>query len=87
MFTLMKKVSNLVYCVQMGSWDEAFKFYWHGSSDANPLHLVSGDCSATRLNISWMAVVLPTKHTAIFKPFGGMSQTPHFMLFGIHSMK
>ena len=45
------------------------------------------DCSATRLNISWMAVVLPTKHTAIFKPFGGISHTPHFMLFGIHSMK
>ena len=76
-FILMKKVSNLVYCVQMGSWDDAFKFYWHGSSDANPLHLVSRDCSATRLNISWMAVVLPTKHTAIFRPFGGMSQTPH----------
>ena len=45
------------------------------------------NCSATRLNISWIAVVLPTKHTAIFKPFGGMSHTPHFMLFGIHSMK
>merc|ERR1719182_846256 len=45
------------------------------------------NCSATRLNISWMAVVLPTKHTAIFNPFGGISQTPHFMLFGIHSMK
>merc|ERR1711976_232086 len=45
------------------------------------------NCSATRLNISWMAVVLPTKHTAIFRPFGGMSHTPHFMLFGIHSMK
>merc|ERR1719440_801798 len=45
------------------------------------------NCSATRLNISWIAVVLPTKHTAIFNPFGGMSQMPHFMLFGIHSMK
>ena len=44
-------------------------------------------CSATRLNISWIAVVLQTKHTAIFNPFGGMSQMPHFMLFGIHSMK
>merc|ERR1719389_947269 len=45
------------------------------------------NCSATRLNISWIAVVLPTKHTAIFNPFGGMSQIPHFMLLGIHSMK
>merc|ERR1712225_232084 len=45
------------------------------------------NCSATRLNISWIAVVFPTKHTAIFRPFGGMSQMPHFMLFGIHSMK
>merc|ERR1719359_2569429 len=43
--------------------------------------------SATRLNISWIAVVLPRKATAIFKPFGGMSQIPHFMLFGIHSTK
>ena len=38
-------------------------------------------------DISWIAVVFPTKHTAIFRPFGGMSQMPHFMLFGIHSMK
>merc|ERR1719231_609925 len=45
------------------------------------------NCSATRLNISWIAVVLPTKHTAIFNPFGGISQIPHFMLLGIHSMK
>merc|ERR1712098_729324 len=44
-------------------------------------------CSATRLNISWIAVLFPTKVTAIFKPLGGMSQTPHFMLFGIHSTK
>merc|ERR1712216_703055 len=43
--------------------------------------------SATRLNISWIAVVLPRKATAIFKPLGGMSQTEHFMLFGIHSTK
>merc|ERR1712118_331215 len=43
--------------------------------------------SATRLNISWIAVVLPRKEAAIFRPFGGMSQTEHFMLFGIHSTK
>ncbi len=30
---------------------------------------------ATRLNISWMAVELPAKLTAIFRPFGGMSHT------------
>merc|ERR1719343_1812157 len=43
--------------------------------------------SATRLNISWMAVELPAKATAIFKPFGGMSQTEALMLLGIHSTK
>merc|ERR1712187_851099 len=31
--------------------------------------------SATRLNISWMAVELPAKATAILRPFGGMSHT------------
>lgn len=39
--------------------------------------------SATRLNISWIAVELPKKPTAIFKPFGGMSQTELLMLLGI----
>merc|ERR1719156_485587 len=43
--------------------------------------------SATRLNISWIAVEFPRNATAIFKPFGGMSQTPHLMLLGIHSTK
>merc|ERR1712080_556944 len=43
--------------------------------------------SATRLNISWMAVLLPKKLTAIFSPFGGMSQIELLMLFGIHSTK
>merc|ERR1719235_149667 len=43
--------------------------------------------SATRLNISWMAVELPRKATAIFRPFGGMSHTEDLMLFGIHSTK
>merc|ERR1711981_367477 len=43
--------------------------------------------SATRLNISWMAVELPANATAIFKPFGGISQTLALMLFGIHSTK
>merc|ERR1719408_148457 len=43
--------------------------------------------SATRLNISWIAVELPAKATAIFKPFGGISQTDALMLFGIHSTK
>merc|ERR1711981_1466095 len=43
--------------------------------------------SATRLNISWIAVELPRKVTAIFKPFGGISQMPVLMLFGIHSTK
>merc|ERR1712060_451083 len=43
--------------------------------------------SATRLNISWMAVELPRKDTAIFRPFGGMSHTPDLMLLGIHSTK
>merc|ERR1711979_9155 len=43
--------------------------------------------SATRLNISWIAVELPAKATAIFNPFGGISQTEALMLFGIHSTK
>mmetsp|Transcript_110201 Transcript_110201/g.206573 ORF Transcript_110201/g.206573 Transcript_110201/m.206573 type:complete len:225 (-) Transcript_110201:649-1323(-) len=43
--------------------------------------------SATRLNISWIAVELPAKATAIFNPFGGMSQTLALMLLGIHSTK
>merc|ERR1711964_579835 len=37
--------------------------------------------SATRLNISWMAVELPKKETAIFNPFGGISQIELLMLF------
>merc|ERR1711918_148152 len=45
------------------------------------------NCSATRLNISWMAVELPTKVTDIFNPFGGISQMEDLMLFGIHSTK
>merc|ERR1719238_2605714 len=43
--------------------------------------------SATRLNISWIAVELPRNATAIFKPLGGMSQTDALMLLGIHSTK
>merc|ERR1719157_178604 len=43
--------------------------------------------SATRLNISWIAVELPANATAIFKPLGGISQTDDLMLFGIHSTK
>jgi len=43
--------------------------------------------SATLLNISWIAVELPMKVTAIFNPFGGISQIDDLMLFGIHSTK
>jgi len=43
--------------------------------------------SATLLNISWIAVELPTKVPAIFKPFGGISQMDDLILFGIHSTK
>merc|ERR1719379_297535 len=43
--------------------------------------------SATRLNISWIAVEFPRNATAILRPFGGMSQTEHLMLLGIHSTK
>ena len=43
--------------------------------------------TATRLNISWIAVELPANATAIFNPFGGMSQTDALMLLGIHSTK
>merc|ERR1719263_1180613 len=43
--------------------------------------------SATRLNISWIAVELPRKATAILSPFGGISHTELLILFGIHSTK
>merc|ERR1712182_172993 len=43
--------------------------------------------SATRLNISWIAVELPRKVTAILRPFGGISQMPVLILLGIHSTK
>ncbi len=45
------------------------------------------NCSATLLNMSWMAVVFPKKVTDIFNPFGGISQTEDLILFGIHSTK
>merc|ERR1719242_887821 len=48
---------------------------------------IAVNCSATRLNMSWIAVVLPTKVVAIFKPLGGMSHTDDLMLLGIHSTK
>ena len=33
------------------------------------------NCSLTRLNISWMAVVLPRNVALILRPLGGMSHT------------
>merc|ERR1719333_88807 len=45
------------------------------------------NCSATLLNISWMAVELPMKVTDILRPLGGMSQMADLMLLGIHSTK
>jgi len=32
------------------------------------------NCSLTRLNMSWMAVVLPRNVALILRPLGGMSQ-------------
>jgi len=48
---------------------------------------IAVNCSATLLNISWIAVELPMKVTAIFKPLGGISQMDDLMLLGIHSTK
>ena len=45
------------------------------------------NCSEILLNNSWMAVELPMKVAAIFKPLGGMSHTAVFTLFGILSKK
>merc|ERR1711898_8390 len=45
------------------------------------------NCSATLLNISWMAVELPMKVTDILRPLGGMSQMADLMLLEIHSTK
>jgi len=42
------------------------------------------NCSAIRLNISWIAVEFPINVTAILRPFGGISQIDDLMLFGIH---
>ena len=39
------------------------------------------------INITWMAVLFPTKVADIFSPLGGMSQTAVFTLLGIHSTK
>merc|ERR1719346_62136 len=48
---------------------------------------IAVNCSLILLKSSWMAVLFPAKATAILRPFGGMSQTDAFMLFGIHSTK
>ena len=48
---------------------------------------IAVNCSATRLNISWIAVEFPMKVTAILSPFGGISQMDDLMLLGIHSTK
>merc|ERR1711935_946132 len=48
---------------------------------------IAVNCSPTLLNISWIAVELPTKVTDIFNPFGGISQIDDLILFGIHSTK
>merc|ERR1719187_892667 len=48
---------------------------------------IAVNCSATRLNMSWIAVVFPTNVVAILSPLGGMSHTEDLMLFGIHSTK
>ena len=45
------------------------------------------NCSATRFQVSWTAVVLPTNVVAILRPLGGMSQIEAFTLLGIHSTK
>merc|ERR1711893_370162 len=48
---------------------------------------IAVNCSEIRLNNSWIAVELPMKVEAIFKPRGGMSQTAVLTLLGIHSTK
>ena len=48
---------------------------------------IAVNCSATLLNISWIAVEFPMKVTAILSPFGGMSQMDDLMLLGIHYTK
>merc|ERR1711988_1575293 len=45
------------------------------------------NCSATRFQVSWTAVVLPMKVVDILSPLGGMSQMDDLTLFGIHSTK
>jgi len=45
---------------------------------------IAVNCSATLLNISWMAVEFPMNVTAILSPFGGISQMDDLILLGIH---
>ena len=45
------------------------------------------NCSATLLNISWMAVEFPMKVEFILSTFGGISQIDDLMLFGIYSTR
>merc|ERR1719352_948622 len=45
------------------------------------------NCSATRFQVSWIAVELPRKVVDILRPLGGMSQIDDLTLFGIHSTK
>ncbi|KAF0762147.1 Uncharacterized protein FWK35_00009403 [Aphis craccivora] len=45
------------------------------------------NCSEIRLNISWMAVVLPINVADILRPRGGISHTATLTLLGIHSTK
>merc|ERR1719161_2612214 len=48
---------------------------------------IAGNCSATRFQVSWIAVELPMNVVDILRPFGGMSQIDDLTLFGIHSTK
>merc|ERR1712073_24121 len=48
---------------------------------------IAVNCSEIRLKSSWIAVELPIKVEAIFRPRGGMSQTATLTLLGIHSTK
>ena len=48
---------------------------------------IAVNCSEILLKSSWIAVELPMKVEAIFKPLGGISQTAVLMLLGIHSTK
>ena len=86
--TLAGKVHLVLACVWVARTQVCSKraspvYQWRKAFLRN----IAVNCSLTRLNISWMAVVLPMKVALILRPLGGISQMEDLTLLGIHSTK